>query len=766
MSISMSPLVNSPLAVIAAASSGSLSIGSQSSFVANGPTSINTVVHGVSAATSVQISVAAVSGAHQYILPSPVTLAVRALEGVTVSGLPLAMYVGMTATVTVTLTRAPQYTGTSLVVVPTFSGGSFSPLSVQFDYGTTTLVQQMTFTALTASCACEGVSVGLAGNAASIYAPVADLFLRTYPKAVASIAFPVSTVPGQTTSSTFLYISNTVVLTVSLGQPFIAPVASVVVQLSYPTPSAITMQTLVTFTPNTLSQSITITGVAANPSSSIALTVTQAQEAYDAGSSVTLAVLARIPLSLVFDPSTQPVIVGQSVTATVHVGAPSLLGDVFVSFVYGSEISFPSNILIARGSSTTSFPAVFTGSNISASKTLSMVVSGPGLASYSVSSTTWNVQVFRVRFTDVTDATDYIVVGNSGSATFELESLPALASDVVTVALTSTSNVAWASPSITLTQANMQVSVGFTALAPSNNSVSAIVSVTSAATGYAATLNNDKNVVIRNQGIISWNPPAFVYIGIAETCVVSINLSPPSSAPLVLTSAVTPDGSATISSSSSFDGSLSQSTVSILGVAGGASTLTLSPVTWSTLYNAPAPASVQVRPLETVSLTALPDHALPYQEITFALTVTRVPQYSGTSLTVQISTTAGTFNQTSFVFNYGDTTASVRGSTGLNIAVNVVTSGTAANIYSTPVAQTITIGPINALTVTTSQDDMCSLDNAIYVGQQVEMYVVRTGATTSEVTIALSYGTGSEITFNPSTVVLGVGVSMVSLTLV
>ncbi|CUG86955.1 Hypothetical protein, putative, partial [Bodo saltans] len=167
------------------------------------------------------------SGAAFFTAPQPESYIIRSLEVISVSASATQLYVNQNVVVTVSLARDPQHAGTELQVAATSNVASnISPANLIFQAGSGVITAQFTLSFATVGQAT--ISVTATGSASNIYAPTTQTVAITVnPQEVVSLSVDPTAVDA---TSGFVYVQNSVALTVSLGTPAIAHQQTVSVQ--------------------------------------------------------------------------------------------------------------------------------------------------------------------------------------------------------------------------------------------------------------------------------------------------------------------------------------------------------------------------------------------------------------------------------------------------------------------------------------------------------------------------------------------------------
>ncbi|CUG89951.1 Hypothetical protein, putative, partial [Bodo saltans] len=704
------------------------------------------------------------------------TISVRPLETAIVSGVPQAQYIGQTSTVTITISRAPAYAGTSLTITPQSTAGTFSPATVTFTDASTTLTATVTFTATTVSAG-AAVTFSTSGTAAPIFTTIASTSVIVYAKENVSLSIAPSAVDS---TSGFVYVQNSVALTISLGTPVIFHQQAVSVQLSYAVSSALNFSSsTVTIPAGVNSTAVTIGGLVANSVASLSATVTQGADVFVAGSPVSLRVLALIPIALQIDTATQLVVVGRTLSLTVGItgSSTSLVGPVTVTLAYGSQVTLSSAVTFAQNSATTTATVQITGVTAVAAQALTVSLSGAGASTYVLAQSTFNFPVLIQRFVLMSFATSALVFGTQGSATFSLASLPTLANDAIVLTLTNGNGIVWSATSVTLYGSSPSASVTFTASSIGTISLATLVTVTSTSTEYATLVTSALSTIVRVLSSISWSVPSFVYVGFINSSSITLSALPPLIAPLQLSLSAS---GVQFSPLTTFTSILSVSQgFNIIGTSPAtAVTVSLSIVAGGTFYTTPSTQSIDIRPLEIVSISGLPASLYMGQSVSVNITVTRLPPYAGSTLSVAATSTVGTFSPASVSFAYGGAslvaTVTFTASSSGNATFALGISGSAGPIFTSALpAVTTVVLPSQAVVLSTTcpstpSGSMTCTDNSgafIYVGSVLTL-LVDIGSPqwtrTSDVSIQLNYGGSSAVTFSQNPVVLPPNVNSVT----
>ncbi|CUG06645.1 Hypothetical protein, putative, partial [Bodo saltans] len=739
-------------------------------------------------ATGITATLSIVSGGTFYSAPSTKTLDVRSLEIASIAGLPATMYLGQSVTVNITVTRSPPYAGTALTIAANSTVGTFSPATVSFAYGDTSLVRTVTFTATSSGTA--SFSLGVTGSAAPVYssAPTAVTTVILPPQTVTLTPTCPCTICGfmlcSDNAGTFIYVESTLTVLVDIGTPLWTRTSDITIQLNYGNNSAVTYsQSLIVLAPNVNSATITLTGV--NPQSVQLLTATVVVGAPSVipGAPLALRILPKIPASLLFYPAVQLTVVGRTraVPFTINSSTTSLAGIWTVLPQSTTEVSLsPSQMQFPANSLVTTSSLQITGLTPSALSMIFLPSGGCGMDTYHLSPSQFVFPVLaqRLVYIDTTVSTQYVLVGYTASITFRLQSQPTLQNDVITLSLQNSATITWASLTAQMTATNNSVTVSFNGAAAGIQSIASLVSVSSASTEYNNTLSNNFQVTVRTIGTVSWTLPTFVYVGLVNTTsAVTLSQAPPQPYPLTLTIAGTnlqfTQLSTFTSTSSTTQG------FNVTGVIPSGTTTAVTVVASATLgtgsqfYATPATRSVEIRPLETVSLTGIPAQMYNGQTANATVQLSRVPQYPGTSLLVSLSSPAGTFSPSTFTVNYGDAASTkavvfTASTTAASQSITISATGTAALIYRVVVPASVTVFAKERVSLVIAPAAVDSTSGFVYVQNSIELTVsLGTPAIYHQqsVSVQLSYGVASKVTFSANPVVFAAGVNSSTVTI-
>ncbi|CUG06642.1 Hypothetical protein, putative, partial [Bodo saltans] len=770
-SITVSELPPSTTPLQLALSATGVQFSTLSAFTSTSSATQSFSLTGVAPATSVSASVSIVSGGAFYALPAAELLDIRGLETIVATGIPTALYAGQTATVTITISRAPAYAATSLIITPQSTAGTFSPATVTFTDASTVFTATVTFTA--SSTGTGAISFTTDGSAADIFTVVTSSSFTVYPKESVTMSLPSAAVDS---TSGFVYVQNSIELTVSLGTPAIYHQQSVSVLLSYADGSKVTFSANpVVFAAGVNSTTVTVGGLLINDVASLSASVVLGSDAFQADSPASLRVLPLIPIALQFDPATQLVVVGRTVTLTLAVtgASTSLVGPVEVDLSFGPEVTFSTAVIFAQNSSTTTATVQITGLTAVAAKSLTVSLTGIGATTYTLTQSTYTVAVLPQQNVVVASFPQTLAIGETENVVLQLGATPTSSADVITVNCTSDQRVSFSNV-FTLSASATSVTVPITGTGVGATDIAALCRVTSLTGEFADFVAGPAAITVRSVDSVAWSVPPFVYVG--QTGYVSISLSslPPSSNPLTLiptigSSSVTLGSIATFTST----GSLSQN-ISMNGVSVASSVqLSLAVANSNPFYTAPSSAQTQVRALETISVTGFPTQGLYIgQSVNITITLTNEPQYAGTSLIITPTSSTGSFSPAFVTSNYGDATkvlvitytATASGAGSISFGA----TGAAAGIYAPITALPITIFGQETVSLSVAPAAVDSTSGFVYVQNSIVLTVsLGTPAIYHQqsVSVQLSYVDGSKVTFSANPVVFAAGVNSTTVTI-
>ncbi|XP_070184310.1 serine-rich adhesin for platelets-like, partial [Littorina saxatilis] len=287
---------------------------------------------------NITLTVSIVDGSANFDAPQPLLVDVRALDPITATGLAAGMYVGTTSVVTFKLQRSPQCSG-SISVIPSFGSGdgAFAPAAgVTFLSGATSLSKSVVLTASQTSVGNVPVTLPVSGPCKSIFAAVsaATSTVRIYPRESVTIS-TLANMTDANDGSMFTYIGSAIPIIVDLGTPALRH-TGVLVQLSFAGASgAISFSnSTVEFPPGVNRTTVYVTGLVDSTPADLSATVLVGTSIFIPTGVVKLKVLLRIPLTLTFDPSTQLIVVGNTIALTVTIGSAALVGTLQVRLDY------------------------------------------------------------------------------------------------------------------------------------------------------------------------------------------------------------------------------------------------------------------------------------------------------------------------------------------------------------------------------------------------------------------------------------------------
>jgi len=380
-----------------------------------------------------------------YVAPPSVTVEIRPLETMIITGLPSQLYVGQSATVTVTVSRLPIRAGTFLRLTPTFGSGAatFLPAYQQWlSDGSTPLVQTFTFVTSAPTLSPVSVSWAISGTQLEIYEAAVQ-------SAVPSVMiFDKETVTVTTSANQtdglggFAYQYSGLALNVSLGTPIIAH-TGVTVSLSYldVASSATFSPNPVVFAPGVNSVVIQMNSELTSYNALLAMAVTVSSDVFVPATMPMVRLLPQIAVTLAFNPATQPLVVGRTITVTVIVASTALAGDLTVNLSYGPEVSFGAPVTFLANTGLTSKTITISGVSVSAVKNVTMVFNNTGGRFYTSAQMGFPAPVLPQKPVLITVLPAEVYTGsmNVGTLVLALSSTPTVASDSIRIVLTESS---------------------------------------------------------------------------------------------------------------------------------------------------------------------------------------------------------------------------------------------------------------------------------------------------------------------------------------
>ncbi|CUG87180.1 membrane-associated protein, putative [Bodo saltans] len=483
---------------VPAAQASGLVVSSISVFSSSTSTSQEVQIQGLAATDNVKLTLINTTVLVLYDVPTPVYTTIRALEVVSFSGLVQAMYVGQTVNFLVTVSRLPTCAGGVLIISPTsnlVSSAVFSTAQLTFSSTDQVKTQQVAVTAVAATLASFPASLTFpfSGSCTTIYTTVSAVSLQVYNTETVTLSLPSTNLDA---TSYFIYQGDFLQLNISLGTPSIYHTQTVVLLLAFQGASGFLSlsSTTVSLAAGVNRTSVNVTALQPTGSPiTLTVTVQSGADVFATTNSLSVRVLARIPISVTFSQSPlQFFVQGVPTTATIQLsGSTALVGDVNVTLSYGPEVAFGFYVFAANSPATSATISI-NATLLSSAKQLNVSLLGSGAKAYVASVSTWsNVRVQPQRFVLLSGPSSlFLGTANAKTITFSLSPATTdLTNDQVTVTLTSPQQASWGSASVVLSTSVPTATVVFTGTLSGDVSIASYCTVASTSSQYTATVS-------------------------------------------------------------------------------------------------------------------------------------------------------------------------------------------------------------------------------------------------------------------------------------
>ena len=465
----------------------------------------------------IYLSVGISVGLERYDQPATRTLEVRALETVTVTGIPVGgMYVGSSAVVSITLSRAPPCeSGGTVSVVPVFgtSDARFTPTSgVQWVVGEAALTKTVLLTASQVTAAPVAlsfpISYGSPVTCSGMYAPATLSVgsVRVYAKDVVKV----STWTNATDSNgvVFVYANNRIPLQIDLGTPAIRH-SGVTLGISFAGGNAFVSfsSTVITLPAGVNSTTIWVTGLAEVTAADVIVTVAEANAfAFSPPpTNMRLRVVKQIAVTLRYEPLNPLLVVGVPVDIEVTIATSALIGSVTIGINYNNSAGNSStnrNTLFSATEAvfearTAFFTSLLTFTALRPTDgeafPLRLSFSGPAAPFFYAVIPSYPTTLFAQRYVEIESVPSELFLGSANAKTLRvrLASRPTLAAtDSITVALPTSLVVSYSPQQVILSNAVPEAIVTLTGVAPGAAILRDLWIVTSTSREYATRISN------------------------------------------------------------------------------------------------------------------------------------------------------------------------------------------------------------------------------------------------------------------------------------